>query len=58
MVHVMSLIFYHMSIGYMSHDDFKKRPCRPVKSKGQGPPDTDTWDEVLTYNDRGLGLTE
>ena len=37
MAHVMSLIFFPMSIGFMSHVDFKKRPCRPVKFKGQGP---------------------
>ena len=27
-----------MSICFMSHVDFKKRPCRP-EFKGQGPPD-------------------
>ena len=26
-----------MSIGLMSHVNFKKRPCRPVDFKGQGP---------------------
>ena len=26
-----------MSIGFMSHVDFKKRQCRPVEFKGQGP---------------------
>ena len=26
-----------MSIGSMSHLDFKKLPCRPVEFKGQGP---------------------
>ena len=33
----MSLAFFPMSIGFMSHVDFKKRPCRPVEFKGQGP---------------------
>ena len=33
----MSLIFFPMSIGFMSHVDFKKRPCCPVEFKGQGP---------------------
>ena len=33
----MSLIFFPMSIGFMSHVDFKKRACRPVDFKGQGP---------------------
>ena len=36
--HVMSLIIFPVSIGFMSHVDFKKRPCRPVEFKGQGPP--------------------
>ena len=26
-----------MLIGFMSHVDFKKRPCCPVRFKGQGP---------------------
>ena len=26
-----------MSLGPMSHVEFKKRPCRPVDIKGQGP---------------------
>ena len=38
MAHVMSLIFFPMSIGFMSHVDFKKRPCHPVDCKSQGPP--------------------
>ena len=33
----MSLIFFPVSIGFMSHVDFKKRQCRPVEFKGQGP---------------------
>ena len=33
----MSLIFFPMSKGSMSHVDFKKWPCRPVEFKGQGP---------------------
>ena len=33
----MSLIFFPMSIGFMSHVDFKKRQCRPVEFRGQGP---------------------
>ena len=37
MAHVMSLISFPMSIGFMSHVDFKKRPCRPVEFRGQGP---------------------
>ena len=37
MAHVMSLIFFPMSIGFMSHVDFKKGSCRPVEFKGQGP---------------------
>ena len=32
------LILFPMSIGFMSHVDFKKRPCRPAEFKGQGPP--------------------
>ena len=35
--HGMSLIFFHMSMGFMSHVDFWKWPCRPVDFKGQGP---------------------
>ena len=35
----MSLKSFPMSIGSMSHVDFKKWPCRPVESKGQGPAD-------------------
>ena len=37
MAHVMSLVFFPMSIGFMSHVNFKKRPWRPVKFKGQEP---------------------
>ena len=37
MPHVMSLINVPMSIGSMSHVDFKKGLCRPVEFKGQGP---------------------
>ena len=37
MNHVVSIIFFPMSISFMSHVDFKKWPCRPVKLKGQGP---------------------
>ena len=37
--HVTNL-FPMMSIGFMSHVDFKKRPCRPVEFKGQGPQNT------------------
>ena len=33
----MSLIFFPMSIGFMSHVDLKKCQCRPVEFKGQGP---------------------
>ena len=33
----MSIVFCLMSIGFMSHVEFKKQPCRPVKFKGQGP---------------------
>ena len=33
----MSLIFSPMSIGFMSHVDFKIWQCRPVEFKGQGP---------------------
>ena len=33
----MSLTFFHMSIGFLSHVDFKKWLCRPVDFKGQGP---------------------
>ena len=33
----MSVIFFLMSISYMSHVDFKKCLCRPVNFKGQGP---------------------
>ena len=34
----MSVIFFLMSIGFMSPVDIKKRPCRPVEFKGQWPP--------------------
>ena len=34
----MSLIFFPMSLGSMSHVDFKKWQCRPVDFKGQGLP--------------------
>ena len=37
MAHVMSLISFPMSIGFMSHVEFKKRQCRPVEFRGQGP---------------------
>ena len=37
MAHVMSLIFYSMSIDSMLHVDLKKSQCRPVEFKGQGP---------------------
>ena len=30
----MSIIYFLMSIGLMSHVDFKKRLCRPVEFKG------------------------
>ena len=33
----MSLISIFISLGSMSHVDFKKRPCRPVDFRGQGP---------------------
>ena len=33
----MSLIFFPMSIGFMSYVDFKKWLCCPVEFKGQGP---------------------
>ena len=33
----MSLIFFAISIGSMSHVDFKKWLCRPVDFKGQCP---------------------
>ena len=33
----MAIIFVLMSIGSMSHVDFKKWPCYPVEFKGQGP---------------------
>ena len=33
----MSLILFLMSLGSMSHVDFKKGPCRPVEFRGQGP---------------------
>ena len=37
MVHVVSLIQIVMSLGSMSRVDFKKRSCRPVDFKDQGP---------------------
>ena len=37
MAHVVSVILFYMSLGSMSHVDFKKRPCRPVDFRGQGP---------------------
>ena len=37
MPHVMSLIIFSMSLGSMSHVDFKKGLCRRVEFKGQGP---------------------
>ena len=37
--HVLSLVFFPMSIGFMLYVDFKKWPCCPVESKGQGPAD-------------------
>ena len=33
--HVINI--FPMSIGFMSHVDFEKWPCRPVEFKGQGP---------------------
>ena len=57
MAHVMSLIFFPMSIGFMSHVDFKKGPCCPVKFKGQGPlyyiTSVDTRSVTYTYS--GVG---
>ena len=35
MPNVMSLIVVSISIGSMSHVDFKKWPCHPVEFKGQ-----------------------
>ena len=35
--HIMSLIFFPASIGFMSHVNFKEWPCRPVDFNGQGP---------------------
>ena len=29
--------YFVMSLGFMSHVDFQKRPCRPVDFRGQGP---------------------
>ena len=37
MAYVMSMIFLLMSIGSMSHVDFKKWPCHPVDFRGLGP---------------------
>ena len=37
MSYVASLCFVAMSISPMSHVDFKKRPCRRVEFRGQGP---------------------
>ena len=36
--HVTNTFSYMSIISSMSHVDFKKWPCRPVKFKGQGPP--------------------
>ena len=36
MAHVMSLIFSPMSIGFMSHVDFKKWSCHHVELRGLG----------------------
>ena len=30
-------VFFPRSIGFVSHVNFKKRPCRPVELRGQGP---------------------
>ena len=35
--HVVSLTFFLMSLGSMSHVDFKKCPCRRVECRGRGP---------------------
>ena len=37
MAHVVSLILIFMSLGSMSHVDFKKWRCHPVDFRGQGP---------------------
>ena len=37
MANVVSLLLIIMSLGSMSHYEFKKRPCRPVDYRGQGP---------------------
>ena len=37
MPHVVSLILFLMSLGSMSHVDFKKCPCRRVEFRGRGP---------------------
>ena len=37
MAYVMSIVFFLMSIGSMSHVEFKKQPCRPVEFNGQRP---------------------
>ena len=37
MPHVVSVIFFLMSIGFISSVDFKKWPCRPAEFKVQGP---------------------
>ena len=38
MAYVMSLILTLISLGFVSHVEFKKWPCCHVKFKGQGPP--------------------
>ena len=35
--HVVSLIFFLMSLGYMSHVNFKKCPCCRIEFRGRGP---------------------
>ena len=37
MTRVMSLILFLMSLGSMSHVNFKKGPCRRVEFRGLGP---------------------
>ena len=57
MAHVLSLIFFPMSIGFMSHVDFKKRPCRPVDFKGQWPLSESTARAAaLVYGDEKAAL--
>ena len=60
MAYVMSIICFLMSIGSMSHVDFRNRPCHPVEFKCQGPSpyQPGVGDRLAAYTMRSLPLSD